>query len=63
MEKSCSTVVFRFFSREISVYLSTISPYLLEVTQSHAESLHGFVLLLTGFKNYKGTGEKKELWH
>lgn len=64
MEKSRSTVVFRFFRGEISIYLSAmISAHLLEVIQSHAESLHGFGLLPNGFKHYEGTGEKKELWH
>jgi len=54
--------------RHLSIYPPTylpamISAHLLEVIQSHAESLHGFLLLPTQFRNYKGTGEKQELWH
>lgn len=64
MEKSRWTVVFRFFSRDISFSPSAmISARLLEATQSHAESLHSFALLPTRFRSYEGSSEKKELWH
>lgn len=57
MEKSCSAVGSRFFSREISIYLPrSLDPSW--VIQSHAESSHSFVFLSTELQNYEETQVK-----